>query len=314
VLKLAGRRLLLAIPTIILTTFLVFVLMELSPQDPAATLAGENATPEALAEARTVLGLDRPFLERYLAWGWDAIRGNLGVSPISHQDVLTAILTKLPITGSLLLLALIFTLIIGLVLGTAAALNRNKFIDRLSNVVASLLMSLPPFVSGIVLATLFALTFRLFPATGFAPISQGLGPWLQFTTLPALALALIPAALLTRQVRGALVDALEEDYIRTARAKGLSRLSIVGKHAAKNAAIPAVTVLGLAIVQMVSGTVVVEKIFAIPGIGSLSVDTVLTGDLIMLQGIVLVIAVVVTIVNLLVDTSYGLFNPRLRTR
>lgn len=309
-----GKRLLLAVPTIILVTLLVFVLMELSPTDPAAALAGDNPTPERLAELHHMLGLDRPFLTRYLEWGWNALRGDFGVSPVTHQSVMSDLMFRLPITASLVILAMLFSVVMGVGLGTIAALNKGGVVDWIMNSIANLLMAIPPFVAAVLLVLFLAIMSPVFPATGYASISAGVGPWLQFTTLPALSLAIIPGALLTRQVRGALIDALEEDYVRTARAKGLRRRMVVGKHAAKNAAVPVVTVLGLVFTSMFGGAVVVEKIFAIPGLGSVSVESVLNGDLITLQGLVLLVAVLVTAVNLLVDASYGYFNPRLRTR
>ncbi|MFC0863160.1 ABC transporter permease [Sphaerimonospora cavernae] len=309
-----GKRLLLAVPTVVLVTFLVFVLMELSPTDPAVALAGDNPTPERLAELRHMLGLDRPFLERYFDWGLHALQGDLGTSPVTHQSVISDLMARLPITASLVLLSMIFTLVIGVGLGTIAALKKGGIVDWITNSIANLLMAIPPFVAAMLLVLFLAISNPIFPATGYATLGAGLGLWLEFMTLPALSLAIIPAALLTRQVRGALVDALEEDYVRTARAKGLRRTMVVGKHTAKNAAIPVVTVLGLVVTQMVGGAVVVESIFAIPGLGSVSVDSVLKGDLVTLQGLVLLVAVAVTVVNLLVDASYGYFNPRLRTR
>lgn len=309
-----GKRLLLAIPTIVLVTLLVFVLMALSPTDPAAVLAGDNPTPQRLAQLHHMLGLDQPFFVRYGTWGWNALQGNLGTSPVTHQSVLSDLMTRLPITLSLLLLALVFCLVISTVLGTLAALHKGGVIDWITNSIATLLLAIPPFVAAVLLVLLLAISYPVFPATGYAAIGDGIGSWLWFMTLPALSLAIIPSALLTRQVRGALIDTLDEDYMRTARAKGLRRGMQIGKHAAKNAAVPVVTVLGLVVTQMLGGSVIVEKIFAIPGLGSLSVDSVLNGDLVTLQGMVLLVAVVVTAVNLLVDVSYGYFNPRLRTR
>ncbi|QIX26542.1 ABC transporter permease [Nocardioides sp. JQ2195] len=309
-----GKRLLLAVPTIILVTFFVFALMELSPTDPAAALAGDNPTPERLAELHHQLGLDRPFLTRYLEWGGNALQGDLGISPVTHQSVISDLMFRLPITASLVLLAMIFALVLGVGLGTIAALNKGGVLDWLTNSFANLLLAVPPFVAAVLLVLFLAIMSPMFPATGYANMSAGIGPWLQFSTLPALSLAIIPAALLTRQVRGALIDALEEDYIRTARAKGLRRRMVVGKHAAKNAAVPVVTVLGLVFTSMFGGAVVVERIFAIPGLGSVSVESVLNGDLITLQGLVLLVAVLVTVVNLVIDASYGYFNPRLRIR
>lgn len=308
------RRLLLAIPTIILVTLFVFLLMELSPTDPAAVLAGDNPTPERIEELRVMLGLDRPFFTRYFEWGLAALQGDLGVSAVTHQSVLADLMFRLPITASLLILAMFFAAVMGIVFGTAAAVNKGGRIDWIMNGIANLLMAIPPFVAAVLLVLFLAIMVPMFPATGYANLTDGFGQWLLYMTLPAISLALIPGALLTRQVRGALVDALEEDYVRTARAKGLRSWTVVGKHAAKNAAVPVITVIGLVLTSMLGGAVVVERIFAIPGIGSLSVESVLNGDLITLQGLVLFVAVIVILVNLAVDASYGYFNPRLRTR
>lgn len=308
------KRLALAVPTIVLVTAMVFLLMELSPADPVAALAGDNPSPERLAEIRASLGLDQPVYTRYLDWAASALRGDLGTSPIKHQSVVSELMFRIPVTGSLVALALLFSIVMGVVFGTISALKRGGVVDWCVNSIANFLMAIPPFLAAVLLVLLFALTLPLFPAIGYASMGDGLGPWLQYSTLPALALAIIPGALVTRQVRGALIDTMEEDYIRTARAKGLRRAAVVGKHAAKNAAIPVVTVMGLLVTSMFGGAVVVERIFGVPGLGSLSVDAVLTGDVVMLQGLVLVVALLVTLVNLLVDASYGYFNPRLRVR
>lgn len=308
------KRLALAVPTIVLVTAMVFLLMELSPADPVAALAGDNPSPERLAGIRASLGLDQPVYTRYLDWAASALRGDLGTSPIKHQSVVSELMFRIPVTGSLVALALLFSIVMGVVFGTISALKRGGVVDWCVNSIANFLMAIPPFLAAVLLVLLFALTLPLFPAIGYASMGDGLGPWLQYSTLPALALAIIPGALVTRQVRGALIDTMEEDYIRTARAKGLRRAAVVGKHAAKNAAIPVVTVMGLLVTSMFGGAVVVERIFGVPGLGSLSVDAVLTGDVVMLQGLVLVVALLVTLVNLLVDASYGYFNPRLRVR
>lgn len=308
------KRLALAVPTIVLVTAMVFLLMELSPADPVAALAGDNPSPERLAEIRASLGLDQPVYTRYLDWAASALNGDLGTSPIKHQSVASELMFRIPVTGSLVALALLFSIVMGVVFGTISALKRGGVVDWCVNSIANFLMAIPPFLAAVLLVLLFALTLPLFPAIGYASMGDGLGPWLQYSTLPALALAIIPGALVTRQVRGALIDTMEEDYIRTARAKGLRRAAVVGKHAAKNAAIPVVTVMGLLVTSMFGGAVVVERIFGVPGLGSLSVDAVLTGDVVMLQGLVLVVALLVTLVNLLVDASYGYFNPRLRVR
>lgn len=309
-----GYRLLLAVPTIILVTFMVFALMALSPTDPAVALAGDNPTPERLAQLHRLLGLDKPFLVRYADWGWQVLQGNFGVSPVTHQSVISDLMFRLPITLSMLLLAIVFALVFSVVFGTLAALYRGGIVDWLTNAIANVLLAIPPFVAAVLLVLLLSVAHPLFPATGYATLTAGVVPFFKFMTLPAISLAVIPAALLTRQVRGALIDAMEEDYVRTARAKGLRTWVVTGKHAAKNAAVPVVTVLGLLVAQMVGSAVVVERIFAIPGLGSLSVDSVLNGDLVSIQGLVVLVAVIVIVVNLLVDMSYGYFNPKLRSR
>lgn len=307
-----GKRLLVAVPTVLLVTLIVFVLVDLSPNDPIATLAGDNPSPERVAELRTALGLDQPLWARYLDWGAAALRGDLGTSPITYQPVFDELLRSAPITISLVFLATVISLVLGLALGVLAALQRDGFFDWVVGVVSNLLQTIPPFIAALVLVLFFAIQLPLLPATGYVPLTAGVGEWLTFMIMPALALSLIPAALIMRQTRGALIDALEADYVRTAYAKGLRMGVVVAKHAAKNAAVPVVTVLGLVFLAMTGSSVIIENIFAIPGLGALSVNAVLTGDLVMIQGVVVFFALLVTVVNLLVDMSYGYFNPKLR--
>jgi peptide/nickel transport system permease protein len=313
-LRFIGHRLLTIVPLLLLVMLAVFLLLELTPGDAATTIAGENASPERVAEIRAQLGLDQPLWYRFSEFVLGMVQGDFGTSPITGQGVLDALVQRLPISLSLLVLAVFFSIVIGCVAGTVAALHRNGIIDRLVNGSAALLMAVPSFVVGILLVLLFALQIPWFPATGYATPAEGMGTWLQFTTLPALALAGIPAAQIARQARGSLIDALEEDYIRTARAKGLRKRWIVGKHAAKNAAVPVVTVLGVLLGSLIGGSVIVERVFAIPGIGSLSVEAVLSRDLPTLQGVVLLSAIAVIGLNLIVDISYGYFNPQVRAR
>ncbi|GAA1022801.1 ABC transporter permease [Acrocarpospora pleiomorpha] len=308
------RRILIAVPTVLILMFMVFLLADLSPADPALTMAGGNATPEQVAEVRTSLGLDQPLPERYVDYVRSALHGDFGTSPISGLPVLDNLRERVPVTLSLVSLALLFAIGISVLLGTVAAIRKGTILDTLISSFASLLMSLPSFVSGLLLILLLAIYYPAFPATGSATPAEGLGPWLTYTTLPAIALALVPAALMTRQIRGALLDALEEDYVRTARAKGLTYVSVAGKHAAKNAAVPIVTILSLEVVYMIGNTVVVERLFALPGVGALGVDSVINGDLVTLQGMVLFVALIVLVVNLLADLSYGYLNPRLAKR
>ena len=313
-LRFIGRRLLTVVPLLVIVALAVFLLLDLAPGDAATTIAGEDASPERVAQIRAELGLDQPVWVRFGEFLGGVLQGDLGSSPITGQGVTGAIVQRLPITLSLVALAMFFAIVIGCTAGTIAALHRNGWVDRVVNSLAALFMAVPSFVVGIVLVLLFALTLSWFPATGYAPISEGIGPWLQFTTLPALALAGVPAAQIARQARGALVDALEEDYIRTARAKGLRKRWIVGKHAAKNAAIPVITVMGVLLGSLIGGSVIIERVFAIPGLGSLSVEAVLSRDLPILQGVVLVSAIAVIFLNLLVDVAYGYLNPQVRAR
>jgi peptide/nickel transport system permease protein len=313
-LQFIGRRLLTVVPLLILVTLAVFLLLDLAPGDAATTIAGDDASAERIAQIRAELGLDQPLLVRFGEFLAGVFQGDLGSSPITGQEVSDVLLQRLPISLSLVGLAMVFAFVIGCTAGTVAALHRNGWVDRVVNGISALFMAVPSFVVGIVLVLVFALTLSWFPATGYAPLSEGIGPWLQFTTLPALALAGVPAAQIARQTRGALIDALEEDYIRTARAKGLRKPLIVGKHAAKNAAIPVITVMGVLLGALIGGSVVIERVFAIPGIGSLSVDAVLSRDLPTLQGVVLVSAIAVIFLNLLVDVAYGYLNPQVRIR
>ena len=308
------RRILFAVPTVLILMFVVFLLADLAPADPAQRIAGENATPEQVAEVRERLGLDDPLLTRYVTYVGNAVQGDFGESVISRQSVLDDLLARVPVTLSLVSLSLFFAIVVSLVLGMLAAMRKGTIVDTAISGFASLLMSLPSFLSGLLLILGLAIIYPILPATGYATPADGVLPWLTYTTLPALALALVPSALMTRHIRGALLDTLDEDYIRTARAKGLRFKTVVGKHAEKNAAVPVVTILSLEVVHMVGNTVVVERLFAMPGIGALGVDSVTNGDLVTLQGLVLFVALVVTAVNLLADISYGFLNPRLAKR
>jgi peptide/nickel transport system permease protein len=307
-------RLLMAVPVLLLVTLGVFLLLDLAPGDAATTIAGENATPELIAKIRADLNLDEPLWQRYFSFLTGIFHGDLGTSQVSGQPVTEALMQRMSPTVSLVVLAMFFACVIGVLAGALAALNRNGWVDRVVNAGAALAMALPQFVIGILLVIVFALTLQWFPATGYGDISEGIVPWFQFSFLPALTLAGIPAALVARQTRGALTDALEEDYVRTARAKGLRRRTVVGKHAAKNAAIPVITVLGILMGSLIGGAVVVERVFGVHGIGSLAVDAVLARDLPVLQGVVLVTAVVVILLNIVVDVAYGYLNPQVRSR
>jgi peptide/nickel transport system permease protein len=313
VLRYLAGRLLTVLPLLLLLTVVVFLLVEIAPGDPAAIIAGPEAPHETVEAIRRELGLDQPLVQRYLSYIGHVVTGDLGTSYLTDEPVTTVIGRALPRTASIAALAVLISVLLSIPLGIIAALNRNRLADRMVTGGAVFLLAVPPFVLAAFLINWFALSgARIFPPTGYAPLSDGFGEWLRHATLPAIAIATISLAELTRLARGSLVDALEEDYVRTARAKGLNRRWIVGKHAAKNAAIPYVTILGLNIGRIIGAAVIVEAIFNIHGFGQLGVDSVVGRDLPTMQGVVLISGVIVLTMNLLVDVSYGYFNPRTR--
>ncbi|NKY31881.1 ABC transporter permease [Nocardia speluncae] len=312
-LRYAGQRLLAAIPLLLIVPLLIFLLMDLAPGDPAVVLAGENATPKRLRELRENLNLDENVFVRYLDWVGSALRGDLGMSLWSNQTVTELLLRRMATTLSLVLFAIVLAVTIGLVLGILGALRPGGVVDRGINALASVAIAIPAFWFGLVLVLLFAVTHQIFPAFGYVPISEGVVPWFQHLVLPGVALALLPAAEVTLQLRSALGQVLGSDYILNAEARGLSRASVIGKHGLKNACIPVVTVLGFRVSEVLGGAVTIEIIYNMPGLGSLAVNSVQNHDVPVLLGFVLFTTVVVILVNLLVDISYGYFNPKVRS-
>ncbi|MEW1931388.1 ABC transporter permease [Rhodococcus sp. NPDC079359] len=314
-LKLVTSRILASVPLLLLVAFLSFVLLELANRgtDPAARIAGDGASPEQIESIRQNLNLDSPMIVRYAEWVGHAVTGDLGKSLYSGQAVTDAIMERIWITGSLALWAIILTIVIGIPLGVWAAVRQGSLVDRAVTTVAALLMSVPPFVLGLLLVITFAITRAWLPATGYVTIAEGgIVEWSRHLILPALALAAVSAAELARQTRGSIVDALNKDYVRTARAKGLSGRSVLWKHTMKNAAVSIVTVLGMQMGRILGGAVTVEFVFAISGLGMLGYTAVVQRDLPMVQGVVIMSALVVLICNLLVDMSYGYLNPKIR--
>lgn len=314
-LKLVTSRILASVPLLLLVAFLSFVLLELANRgtDPAARIAGDGASPEQIEAIRQNLNLDSPMIVRYAEWVGHAVTGDLGKSLYSGQAVTDAIMERIWITGSLALWAIILTIVIGIPLGVWAAVRQGSLVDRAVTTVAALLMSVPPFVLGLLLVITFAITRAWLPATGYVTIAEGgIAEWSRHLILPALALAAVSAAELARQTRGSIVDALNKDYVRTSRAKGLSGRSVLWKHTMKNAAVSIVTVLGMQMGRILGGAVTVEFVFAISGLGMLGYTAVVQRDLPMVQGVVIISALVVLICNLLVDMSYGYLNPKIR--
>lgn len=312
-LRYAGQRLLAAIPLLLIVPLLIFLLMDLAPGEPAVVLAGENATPKRLRELRENLNLDENVFMRYLDWVGSALTGDLGMSLWSNQTVAELLLRRMATTLSLVLFAIVLAVTIGVVLGILGALRPGGVVDRGINALASVAIAIPAFWFGLVLVLLFAVTHQIFPAFGYVPISEGVVPWFQHLVLPGVALALLPAAEVTLQLRSALGQVLGSDYILNAEARGLSRASVIGKHGLKNACIPVVTVLGFRVSEVLGGAVTIEIIYNMPGLGSLAVNSVQNHDVPVLLGFVLFTTVVVILVNLLVDISYGYFNPKVRS-
>lgn len=310
---LLGRRLLLMVPILLVVSFLVFGLVVAVPGDPAITLAGDNATPERIAEIRGQLGLDDPLVQQYGRWVGEVVRGDLGSSLFSGRPVATSIAERMPVTIGLATLSMIVALSISIPAGIIAATRRGRWPDRVATFLASAGLAMPSFFLGLVLVLVFALQLGWLPATGYVPFEVDPVRWLKHMILPAITLGAAAAAETTRQLRSSLSDVLQQDYIRTARAKGTRARSVIFRHAMKNAAVPVVTVLGFQVAFLLGGSVIVEQIFALPGLGGLAIRAVIDRDIPVIQGVVVFAAVLVMVVNLGVDLLYGWLNPKIRT-
>ena len=311
-LRYLGKRLLSTIPMLVMVGLITFLLIHITPGDPASVVAGDNASLEAIEAARVRLGLDKPFLVQFWHWLTAVLHGDLGTSFTSGKPVTDLILERLPTTLSLTAGAILIGLLISVPLGVFAAMRRGSWADRVTIFATSLGIAAPEFFIGLLLVLLVALEWGWLPATGYIPFAEDPIEYFRRLTLPCITLGLGVAAEMARQVRGAMIDVLSRDYIQTARAKGLSTFSIIVKHGLKNAAIPVVTVLGLQVRRLLGGTVIVEQIFAMNGVGQLAVRAVFLRDLPVLLGVALTTAVVVLLINLLVDMSYGYFDPKVR--
>jgi peptide/nickel transport system permease protein len=305
-------RLLQAIPVVVIFAVLVFMLLQLLPGDPAVAIAGNEATPEAIDRIRTQLGLDRPLLEQLLSWFNRLAHGDFGKSLILNQSVVSAVVERLPVTLSLSFLSLLVTLPVGVSLGILAAYWRNTWLDSFVMVGALLGVSMPSFWLGILSVILFSVTLGWLPPAGYVPISQGLWPWFSALVQPAIVLALFQIGFLARITRSAMLDVLDQDFIRTARAKGVDEWTTITKHAFRNTLIPVVTVTGIIISLLIGGSVVVEQVFALPGIGRLIVQGILARDYPLVQGTMLIFGFSFVLINILVDIIYMLVDPRVR--
>ncbi len=293
-------------------SLVVFSLDSFIPGDPAQVLAGENATDADIQRTREQLGLELPLAERYLDWAGKAVRGDLGKSLFSSQSVGAEIAARLPVTLSLMVLALAIGIAAGIAAGVLAALHRGSLVDRAVVITASLGVAMPNFWVGLLLVLALAIKLPLLPATGYVALTSNPGGWLLHLILPALALALAPAAEITRQVRGSVIELLHRDFVRTAVAKGLPRRLVIGKHVLKNTGVTVATVAGIQVSVLLGSSVVIEQVFGLPGIGGLVLEAVVARDLPVVQGIVLVTTLMILACSLLVELSYGYFNPKVR--
>ena len=306
------RRILSTLPVMGIVAMFVFSLLYITPGDPAAVIAGDQASPADVERIRQGLGLDRPFLVQFGSWLWGILHGDLGTSIFTNLPVASLIAQRIEPTLSLMALTLVLTILIAVPLGVVAAWKAGSWVDRSIMAFAVFAFSLPVFVVGYVLAYVFALQFEWLPVQGYTPLAQGVWPWLRNLILPAIALGSVYIALIARITRASMLEVLQQDYIRTARAKGLDQRSILFVHALKNAAVPIVTVIGIGIALLIGGAVVTESVFAIPGLGRLTIDAILRRDYPVIQGIVLLFSFIYVLVNLLVDVTYTLVDPRIR--
>ena len=306
------RRVLSTLPVMGIVALFVFSLLYIAPGDPAAVIAGDQASPADVERIRQGLGLDRPFLIQFGSWLWHILHGDLGTSIFTNLPVAAMIAQRIEPTFSLMAITLVLTILVAVPLGVVAAWKAGSWVDRSIMAFAVFAFSLPVFVVGYVLAYVFALQFEWLPVQGYTPLAAGLWPWLQNLILPALALGSVYIALIARITRASMLEVLQQDYVRTARAKGLGQRNILFVHALKNAAVPIVTVIGIGIALLIGGAVVTESVFAIPGLGRLTIDAILRRDYPVIQGIVLLFSFLYVLVNLMVDVTYTLVDPRIR--
>jgi peptide/nickel transport system permease protein len=290
----------------------VFLLLHLSPGDPAAIIAGDNATAEQIQGIRKQLGLDDPLPVQFFRWVAAVVQGDLGISIFSNEPVAKLISQRIEPTLSLALTTLIVAVTLAVSFGVLAAWKVGTWIDRSLMVLSVIGFSVPVFVVGYMLIYVFSINLRWFPVQGYSPIDQGFGPWIERLVLPSIALGLAYVALIARITRTSMLEVLAEDYIRTARAKGVANHSMLLKHALKNAGVPIVTVIGIGVALLIGGVVITETVFNIPGVGRLVVDAISKRDYPIIQGVILIFSGVYVLVNLLVDMSYTLLDPRIR--
>jgi peptide/nickel transport system permease protein len=300
------------IPVLVVVAIVTFSLIHITPGDPVSLMAGDLATPEQKEVIRKDMGLDRPIYQQLVIYFADLLRGDLGESIFNKFKVTTLISQRLEPTLFIAVFSQLVSIIIAIPLGILAAWKANTWIDRVVMVIAVLGLAIPSFWLGANLIWVFAVKLHWFPAFGYIPISEGVVPWIKSITLPSISVGFISAALIARMTRASMLEVLREDYVRTARAKGLGEQAVLLGHAFKNASIPVVTIIGIGIAGLVSGLVVTEAVFGIPGVGRLIVDAVNRRDYPVIQGVILMFTVAYVLINLVVDLIYGYLDPRIR--
>ncbi len=306
------RRVLSTIPVLLIVAVIVFLMLRLTPGDPAASLVGNNGSSADIANIRASLGLDQPLPVQFYKWAVQVFQGDLGESYYMKRPVTQLIAQRIGPTLSLSFLTLLVTIALAVPLGVLAAWRHGGWLDRALMGFSVIGFSIPSFVIGYLLIWMIALHWQLLPVQGYAPLALGVGKWLSHLILPAITLSIIYLALIARVTRASVAEALSEDFIRTARSKGISELRVLTRHALTNAAVPIITVIGIGIGLLIGGVVVTETVYAIPGLGQLTVDAVLSRDFPLIQGITLFFSFVYVLINLLVDLSYVILDPRIR--
>ncbi len=305
------KRLSLVVPVLAVVALLAFVLLRFSQGDPATQLAGDNATPATIAAIRVQFGLDQPLPVQFIKWCWRLLHGDLGTSIVSGQPVSALIMQRVGPTISVSITTIVLSVLVGVPVGVFAAWRRGGWVDRLAMWTSVTGFAVPTFAVGYFWIYLLAMQLGLFPVQGYVPLSDGLGVFLWHLTLPTLTLSLVYIALIARVARTSLLEVLSEDFVRTARAKGLPERIVVFGHALRNAAVPIVSIIGIGIALLIGGVVVTESVFNLPGLGRLTVDSVLARDYPVIQGVIIVFGGAYVVINLLVDLSYSFFDPRI---
>lgn len=305
-------RILASIPVMFVVAAVVFAILRLSAGDPAAIIAGDSATPEQLEQLRQTMGLDRPIYIQFFMWLSHILQGDFGVSLLSGVSVVDMIGQRMGPSVALALTTIVFAVLVAIPLGVIAAWRQGKLLDRCVMGLSVLGFSVPVFVSAYILVLIFSLQLGWFPVQGYHPLSEGIIPFLSSITLPTIALSSVYIALIARITRTSMIEVMGEDFVRTARAKGMKESRVLLHHALRNAATPIITIIGIGIAMLIGGVVVTESVFNLPGLGRLVVEAVLARDYPVIQGLILLFALVYVVINLVVDVLYTVFDPRIR--